>query len=133
MSLGTSTACLSVCDLQKLFFTFKFSYLPPSIKIETGTRDRSGSTNSKLPRSIIMMDKLEILIRSHVIFSRLLSAESFLSKIRPRYDSSNKNEAFFEIVNLSSFENGHLTRTKFDHISFILDCMIEFFLKSPCL
>ncbi len=40
----------SVCDLAKIFFTSKFSYVPfcnPTHKTETGTANRWGTTNSK--------------------------------------------------------------------------------------
>jgi hypothetical protein len=67
----------SVCDRGKIFFTSKFSYLifcNPTHKTETGTANRWGTTNSKLPVPIIMMAQSETLISSQVIFVTLVSA-----------------------------------------------------------
>jgi hypothetical protein len=65
-----------MCDLAKIFFTSKFSYLffsNPANKTETGTPNRWGTTNSKPPGPIIMMDQSETLsaVRSHLLHSFL--------------------------------------------------------------
>ncbi len=67
----------SVCDLGKLFFTSKFSYFifcNPTHETETGTANRWGTTNSKLPGPIIMMAQSETLISSQILFVTLVSA-----------------------------------------------------------
>ncbi len=61
---------LSMCDLAKIFFTAKFSYLlfcNPSHKSETGIANRWGTSNSKPPGPIIMMGRSESLSSSEII------------------------------------------------------------------
>jgi hypothetical protein len=52
----------SVCDPAKIFFTFKFScvlFCNLTNKTETGTSNKWGTTNSKPPGPIIMMNQSE--------------------------------------------------------------------------
>ncbi len=51
-----------MCDLAKIFFTSKFSYVlfcNPTNKTETGTANRWGTTTNKPPGPIIMMGQSE--------------------------------------------------------------------------
>jgi hypothetical protein len=67
----------SVCDLAKIFFTSKFSYLlfaNPNIKTNTGISNRCGTTNSKPLGPIITMSQSETLSSSEIIFSTLFSS-----------------------------------------------------------
>ncbi len=50
-----------------------------TLKIETGTANRLGSTNSEPPGPIIMMCQSETLNSSHIKFITPLSAEPFTS------------------------------------------------------
>jgi hypothetical protein len=64
----------SVCDLAKIFFTSKFSYLlfvNPNIETNTGISNRCGTTNSKPLGPIIIMGQSETLSSSEIIFSTL--------------------------------------------------------------
>ncbi len=66
----------SVCDLAKIFFTSKFSYVlfcNPTNKTETGTANRWGTTNSKPSGPIIMIGQSEMLSSSSIIFISLFS------------------------------------------------------------
>jgi hypothetical protein len=60
----------SVCYPAKIFFTSEFSYLLfyiPTHKLEIGTANRLGSTNSEPPGPIVMMGQLETLSSSQII------------------------------------------------------------------
>jgi hypothetical protein len=61
----------SVCDLAKIFFTSKFSYLlfvNPNIKTNTGISNRCGTTNSKPLGPIIIMSQSETLSSSEILY-----------------------------------------------------------------
>jgi hypothetical protein len=58
------------------YFTSKFSYIffcKPTHKIETGTANSWGSTNSKPPAPIITLGQSETLSSSEIIFIKLFS------------------------------------------------------------
>jgi hypothetical protein len=61
-----------MCDLAKIFFTSKLSYL--FFSNPANTPNRWGTTNSKPPGPIIMMGQSETLISSQITFITLFSA-----------------------------------------------------------
>ncbi len=67
----------SICDLEKIYFTSKLSYVlfcSPTHKTKTRTSKRWGTTNSKPPRPIIMMGQSETVSSSQILFITLFFA-----------------------------------------------------------
>jgi len=67
----------SICDLVKIYFTSKLSYVlfcNPTHKTKTRTSNRWGTTNSKPPAPIIMMGQSETLSSSQIVFITLVFA-----------------------------------------------------------
>jgi hypothetical protein len=110
---------LSMCDLAKIIFTSKFSYLlfcNPSHKSETGIANRWGTSNSEPPGPIIMMGRSEtltsieiILLHTCVLLAQLLGLVSHYKMCHyaePRLFSSPK-PAYFDFS--SSNGTGRVT------------------------
>ncbi len=78
-----------VCTSAKIFFTSKFSYLlfcNPNHETETRTASRWGTTNSKPPWPIIMIDQSETVSSNHIIFITLFC--SVLLRLLPATGNS---------------------------------------------
>jgi hypothetical protein len=108
-----------MCDLAKIFFTSKFSYLlfcNPSHKSETGIANRWGTSNIKPPEPIIMMGRSESLSCSEIILLHtcrplvqllgLVSQYKLCNYAEPRLFSSPK-PAYFDFS--SSNATGRVT------------------------
>jgi hypothetical protein len=120
----------SLCDLAKIFFTSKFSYLLFSThKTETGIANRWGTSNRKPPGPIIMTGRLETLGSTQIVLlhsflqvqsigAPLTSHCALCNYAEPKLFSWSK-PAYFDFCSSNFTVQGHILSTVGDALKHI--------------